>query len=58
MTDVPAVTPVTTPEEVTVATAVVAETQGLEEAAVPEPVKEVVEPTQVEAVPEIVVAAG
>ena len=50
----PAATPVTTPEEETVATEVVAEVQGLEAAAVPEPVKVVVVPTQAEAVPEMV----
>ena len=57
ITEVPAATPVTTPAE-TVATEVVAEVQGLEAAAVPEPVKVVVAPTQAEAVPVIVVAAG
>jgi hypothetical protein len=51
---VPADTPVTTPEELTVATAGDAEIQGLEIAAVPEPVKVVVAPTQAEAVPVIV----
>ena len=43
--------------EETVATEVVAEVQGLEAAAVPEPVKVVVAPTQAEAVPEIVGSA-
>ena len=57
ITDVPALTPVTTPPE-TVATEVDAEVQGLDEAAVPEPVNVVVAPTQAEAVPVIVVTAG
>jgi hypothetical protein len=54
ITELPADTPVTTPEELTVATEVVAETQGFVAAAVPEPVKVVVAPTQAEAVPVIV----
>ena len=53
ITEVPAATPVTTPAE-TVATEGEAEVQGLEVAAVPEPVKVVVAPTQAEAVPETV----
>jgi len=57
ITEVPAATPETTPDE-TVATEVVAEVQGLEVAAVPDPVNVVVAPTQAEAVPVIVVAAG
>ena len=57
ITEVPAATPVTIPPE-TVATNVVAEVQGLEVAAVPDPVNVVVEPTQAEVVPVIVVAAG
>ena len=52
--DVPADTPVTTPVEETVATAVLEETQGLEAAAVPEPVKAVVKPTQAVNVPVMV----
>lgn len=55
--DVPAATPVTTPAE-TVATEGEAEVQGLEAAAVPEPVKVVLEPTQAAAVPVIVVGEG
>ena len=54
ITEVPAATPDTTPEEEIVATEVEAETQGFNAAAVPEPVKVVVEPTQADAVPEIV----
>jgi len=54
MTEVPAATPETTPAEVIVATEVVAETQGLEDAAVPEPERVVVEPIQALAVPLIV----
>ena len=54
ITEVPAAAPVTTPLEVTVATLVVAETQGLLVAAVPDPVKVVVLPTQTDAVPLIV----
>ena len=54
MTEVPADTPVTTALEFTVATLVVAETQGLLLAAVPDPVKVVVLPTQTDAVPLIV----
>ena len=46
-------TPVTTPEEFTVATLVVAETHGLDAAGVPEPVKEVVKPTHTLSVPVI-----
>ena len=57
ITEVPAATPVTIPLE-TVATDVVPEVQGLEVAAVPDPVKVVDEPTQAEVVPVIVVAAG
>ena len=51
ITEVPAAEPVTTPLEVTVATLVVAETQGLLVAAVPDPVKVVVLPAHTEAVP-------
>ena len=54
MTEVPAATPDTTPEEETVATEVVAEVQGLDVAAVPDPVKVVVAPIHADAVPEIV----
>ena len=54
ITDVPADTPVTTPLEFTVATAIVADTQGLVVAAVPEPVKVVVNPTQALDVPVMV----
>ena len=54
MTLVPAVTPVTTPVFVTVATAVVAETQGLLALAVPEPVKVIVLPTFTVVAPVIV----
>jgi hypothetical protein len=54
ITELPADTPVTRPEVLTVATAGDAETQGLETAAVPEPVKVVVAPTHAEAVPVIV----
>ncbi len=54
ITEVPAETPVTTPEELTVATEVVAETHGLVTAAVPEPVSVVVAPIQAFAVPEMV----
>jgi len=56
MTDVPAATPETTPDE-TVATEVVAEVQGLEVAAVPDPVNVVVAPIQADAVPEMVGSA-
>jgi hypothetical protein len=52
--DVPAATPVTTPVLETVATPVLEDTQGLEAAAVPEPVKVVVKPTQADNVPVIV----
>ena len=51
--DVPAVTPVTTPPE-TVATEVVAEVQGFDVAAVPDPVNVVVAPIQADVVPEMV----
>ena len=54
ITEVPAVTPDTTPEEETVATEVVAEIQGLDVAAVPDPVSVVVAPIHADAVPEIV----
>ena len=57
ITEVPAATPVTTPEEVTVATEVVAEVQGLEADAVPDPVRVVEALTQAEAVPEMVGSA-
>ena len=56
ITEVPAVTPVTIPPE-TVATEVVAEVQGLEMAAVPDPVNVVVAPIQADAVPEMVGSA-
>ena len=52
--DVPADTLVTTPLASTVATEVVADTQGLVVAAVPEPVNVVVDPIQALAVPVIV----
>jgi hypothetical protein len=51
MTEVPADTPVTTPLEFTVATPVLADTQGLIPAAVPDPVKVVVPVPQMLAVP-------
>ena len=50
----PAATPVTTPADVMVALAVVAETQGLTAAAVPEPVSVVVPFLQTVNVPEMV----
>jgi hypothetical protein len=56
MTEVPAATPETTPDE-TVATEVVAEVQGLEVAAVPDPVNVVVAPIHTDAVPEMVGSA-
>ena len=56
MIDVPAAIPVTTPPE-TVATEGDAEVQGLEAAAVPDPVKVVVAPIQVDVVPEMVGSA-
>jgi hypothetical protein len=45
MVVVPATLPVTTPELLTVATVVFEETQGLDAAAVPEPVRLIVPPT-------------
>ena len=54
ITLVPAATPVTRPVVLTVATVVVAETQGEVAAAVPEPVNWVVDPTQTVSVPVIV----
>ena len=45
MTEVPVLTPVTTPVVETVATAVLDETQAVDEAAVAEPTNEIVEPT-------------
>ena len=54
MVEVPAATPVTTPVEDTVATAVLEETHGFTAAAVAEPVKAVVKPTQTFNVPVIV----
>jgi hypothetical protein len=57
ITEVPLETPVTTPVEDTEATEVLADTQGFVVAAVPEPVKVVVVPTQADAVPEIVGSA-
>ena len=53
----PAVTPVTKPVLLTVATAGVAETHGLVAAAVPEPVNWVVDPAQTVNVPVMVGAA-
>ena len=50
----PTATPVTKPVEFTVALAVVEEVHGVEDAAVPEPVNCVVEPTHTDNVPEIV----
>ena len=55
MVVVPAETPVTTPVLLTVATAVLEETHGLEPAAVPDPVNVVVDPTQTPLDPVIVV---
>ena len=55
MVVVPAETPVTTPVLLTVATAVLEETHGLEPAAVPEPVNVVVEPAHKVDEPVIVV---
>jgi hypothetical protein len=57
ITLVPVATPVTTPVLLTVATAGVPETQGFVAAAVPEPVKVVVEPIHTVNVPVIVGAA-
>ena len=57
MTLVPAETPVTTPVLLTVATAGVADTQGLTAAGVPEPVNVVVDPIQTASIPVMVVAA-
>ena len=54
ITEVPAATPDITPEEETVATDVVPEVQGLEAAAVPDPVNVVVAPIHADAVPEMV----
>jgi hypothetical protein len=54
ITDVPADTPVTTPEVEIVATPVDAETQALDVAAVPEPVNVVLAPIQAFVVPVIV----
>ena len=54
MVEVPAATPVTTPVEDTVATAVFEETQGFTAAAVAEPVSVVVKPTQADRVPVMV----
>ena len=54
MTLVPAATPVTSPVALTVATAGVAETQGVVTAAVADPVSWVVAPTQTVSVPVIV----
>ena len=54
MTDVPAAIPVTNPAVLTVATDVVADTQGVVVAAVPEPVNCVVAPAQSVRVPVIV----
>ena len=57
ITEVPAATPDTTPEEETVATEVVAEVQGLEVAAVPDPVNVVVVPIHADVVPEMIGSA-
>ena len=57
MTLVPAATAVTTPVVLTVATEVVADTQGFTAAGVPEPVRLVVEPIQTDKVPVIVGSA-
>jgi hypothetical protein len=54
ITLVPAETPVTSPELLTVATPVVEETHGLEAAGVPEPVNCVVDPAQTLRVPVMV----
>ena len=54
MVEVPAATPVTTPVEDTVATAVFEDTQGFTAAAVAEPVKAVVSPIQTVNVPVMV----
>ena len=54
ITLVPAATAVTKPVLFTVATVVVADSQGLEAAAVPDPVNCVVEPTQADKVPVMV----
>ena len=54
MVEVPAATPVTTPVEDTVATAVFEETHGFTAAAVAEPVSVVVKPTQADRVPVMV----
>jgi len=54
ITEVPVLTPVTTPVVETVATAGIDETQALDEAAVAEPTNEVVEPTHTLEVPVIV----
>jgi len=54
ITLVPAATPVTSPELLTVATVGVAETHGVDVAAVPEPVSSVEAPMQVVSVPEMV----
>ena len=51
---VPAATPVTTPDEFTVAIEVLLETYGFEALEVPVPVKVVVDPTQTVWIPEIV----
>ena len=50
---VPAATPITTPEEFTVATAVFEDSHGDDVAGVPEPVNVVVKPMHVFSVPEI-----
>jgi hypothetical protein len=57
MTLLPTATPVTTPVLLTVATPGVPDTHGLVAAAVPEPVKGDVDPTQTDNVPVIVGAA-
>ena len=54
MTLVPAVTPVTTPVLLTVATAGVADTHGLTSAGVPDPINVIDVPRQVESGPLIV----
>jgi hypothetical protein len=57
MTLLPPATPVTTPVLLTVATPGVPDTHGLVAAAVPDPAKAVVKPTQTDSVP-VIVGAG
>ena len=54
MVAVPAATPVTTPALLTVATAVFEEVQGETAAGVPDPVSEIVDPTQTALAPVMV----